>query len=393
MSEHVGEKTELPTQRRLEEAAKKGQIARSPEVQTAAVLLAGLVALMFTGHEMWQQMVGVMVGSLGHLHDTSISRDSLQGYAIGGTLVLGKIIGPVVVATVLGGLLAGSAQNRFQTASEAFSPNFDRLNPVAGLQRIFSMRSAVPTGVAMVKLSAIILLSYSEIRSILQDPIFTSSVNIARVGSFLAGSCLRISLRVTVVLVAIAAADYGYQWWRNYRDLMMTREEMKEELKNSEGNPQIKSRRRRILAGSSKRKQLAEVPKADVVVTNPTHFAVALRYDRKTMKAPRIVAKGTRLNAQRIKEIARQHRVPTIENKPLARLLFKHGRVGGEIPAELYAAVAEVLAWVYRVNRYRYYAEQNQTETKPAAQGETRPAEDFARPDGKDLPDSLTHSE
>ena len=140
----------------------------------------------------------------------------------------------------------------------------------------------------------------------------------------------------------------------------MTREELKEEMKSTEGNPQIKAARRRRRA-VSKRRMLADVPGADVVITNPTHLAVALRYDRKKMKAPRIVAKGSRLNAQQIKEIARRHQVPVLENKPLARMLFKYGRVGGEIPAHLYAAVAEVLAWVYRVNRYRYYAEHNQT--------------------------------
>ena len=183
MSEHAGEKTEQPTQRRLEDAVKQGQIARSPEVQTVAVLLAGLAALLFTGQEMWQQMVGIMVGALGHLHDTSITRDSLQGYMLGGTLALGKIVGPILLATVLGGLLAGGIQNRFQTASEAFEPKFERLNPVAGFQRIFSVRSAVPTGVALVKLIVIITLSYAEIHSILQDPIFTCSVNVARIAS------------------------------------------------------------------------------------------------------------------------------------------------------------------------------------------------------------------
>jgi len=137
------------------------------------------------------------------------------------------------------------------------------------------------------------------------------------------------------------------------------KEELKEEMKNTEGNQQIKAARRRR-KGISKKKMLADIPTADVIVTNPTHIAIALRYDRKTMRAPRVVAKGIRLNAQRIRELAQQHHVPIIENKPLARMLFKHARVGGEVPASLYAAVAEVLAWVYRVNRYRYYAEQNQ---------------------------------
>src|SRR5271154_588094 len=137
----------------------------------------------------------------------------------------------------------------------------------------------------------------------------------------------------------------------------MTKEEVKEETKNTEGDPAMKARLRRRRQTMSKRKMLAEVPKADVIVVNPTHIAVALRYDRKTMKAPKIIAKGSRLNALQIREIAKEHQVPILENKPLARLLFKYGRVGGEIPAELYAAVAEVLAWVYRVNAYRYYRE------------------------------------
>jgi len=145
--------------------------------------------------------------------------------------------------------------------------------------------------------------------------------------------------------------------------MKMTKEEVKEETKSTEGNPQVKTHRRRRQIATAKRKMLAQVPKADVVVVNPTHFAVALRYDKKTMKAPTIVAKGSRLNALRIREIAMEHQVPIVENVALARLMFKYGRVGGEIPAELYAAVAEVLAWVYRINAYRYYRERTlQTE-------------------------------
>jgi flagellar biosynthetic protein FlhB len=139
---------------------------------------------------------------------------------------------------------------------------------------------------------------------------------------------------------------------------MMTKEELKEEVKNTEGDPHTRARQRRRRTLKSQRKMLQEVPKADVILTNPTHLAIALRYDRKTMKAPKIVAKGSRLNALKIREIATQNNVPIMENKPLARMLFKYGKVGAEIPAELYAAVAEVLAWVYRVNRFRYYSEQ-----------------------------------
>ncbi len=359
MSEQTGEKTEQPTPKRLEEALKHGQIANSPEVQTAFVLLGALAALTFAGPEIWRQIVGATVMTLGHLHDTPVSPSALQGYAVSGTLIFIKCAGPVVIATMLAGTLAGAIQSRFNTASEALAPKWERLNPVEGLKRIFSFRSAVPTLVSLVKLAVIIALTYSQVRSILSDPIFTSAVSTGRVAQFLAQSSLQIFLRICLSLIVIAAADYGYQWWRNQRDLMMTKDELKEEMKNTEGNQQIKSarRRRRVV---SKTKQLAEVPNADVVVTNPTHIAVALRYDRKTMRAPRVVAKGIRLNAQAIRDVATRFQVPIVENKPLARMLFKQARVGGEIPAELYAAVAELLAWVYRVNRYRYYAEQNQ---------------------------------
>jgi flagellar biosynthetic protein FlhB len=141
--------------------------------------------------------------------------------------------------------------------------------------------------------------------------------------------------------------------------MMMSKEEVKEESKSSEGNPEVKAQQKRKRMQLAKRKMFLDVPKADVILVNPTHIAIALRYDRKTMKAPVIVAKGSRLNALRIREIAGQHQIPILENKPLARMLFKYGRVGGEIPAQFFAAVAEVLAWVYRVNRYRYYVEGN----------------------------------
>lgn len=356
MNDHTGEKTEQPTPRKLEEAQKRGQIARSAEVQTAFVLLAVICALSFTGREMWRTMAGATAAVLGHLHDTPLSINAMQGYGLQGSLVFLQCVAPVVLAAMLGGLLAGGIQNRFQTSSEALGVHWERLNMAEGFKRVFSGRSAVPAAVAIVKLLLIFTLTYSAVKEVLGDPVFTTSVSLSRFAEFLAGACLKISLRVLLAVGVIAAADYGYQFWQTHRDLMMTREELKDEMKSSEGNPHVKSRRRRLL-GISKRRMLADVPTADVVVTNPTHIAVALRYDRRTMRAPRLVAKGIRKNAEQIRELARQHGVPVIENKPLARLMFKYGKVGREIPAQLYAAVAEVLAYVYRLNPYRYYAE------------------------------------
>ena len=355
----TGEKTEQATPRRLEDAIKRGQIARSAEVQTSFVLLGAVGALSFCGPEIWRQMVAVAVTTLSHLHDTTLTTSALQGFAVSGTLVFLKCAGPVVIATMLAGLLAGAIQNRFQTAPEALTPNWERLNPVDGFKRVFSFRNLVPTLVAIVKFVVIVTLTYSQIRGILNDPIFATAVSLGRMAEFLAKTGLEIFLRVSLALLVIAAGDYAYQIWRTNRDLMMTKDELKEEMKNTEGNQKIKSARRRRRA-VSKARQLAEVPKADVVVTNPTHIAIALRYDRKTMRAPKVVAKGIRLNAQSIRDLAASYQVPIVENKPLARMLFKQARVGAEIPAALYAAVAEILAWVYRVNRYRYYSEGNQ---------------------------------
>ena len=359
MSEQVGEKTEQATAKKLEEAHSKGQFARSAEVQTVFVLMASLTALMLSGGEMWRMMAHTQVSVLSHLHDTPLTLNAMQGYAANAALVFGHCVWPILAATMTAGLLAGGIQTRFRVSPEALDLNWERLNPVEGFKRVFSMRSAVPTLISAVKLSVIMGLTYSVVKSVMEDRIFHSSVDVARIAAFMADSSFRIITRVAGALVVLAGADYGYQIWRTNQDLMMTKQEIKEETKNSEGNPQVKARQRRKRNANTKRKMLAEVPKADVILVNPTHIAVALRYDRKTMKAPKIVAKGSRLNALQIKEIAKAHQVPIVENKPLARLMFKYGRVGGEVPAQLYSAVAEVLAWVYRVNAYRYYREQS----------------------------------
>jgi flagellar biosynthetic protein FlhB len=361
MSESLGEKTELPTQKRLDDAIRKGQFPRSAEVQTAMVLLAGVLAIAFTGRETWRLLGLSFTGTLGHLSEFPLAVDNMQSHAVRAMLYFGQCVWPMVLAVMIGGLLAGGMQTRFRTASEALSFNWERVDPMAGLKRIFSTQSTVTTLTAVIKLAVIMGLSYGQVKAILADPIFSSSVSAGRVGQFLAQTATGIIFRVTGALIIIAAADYGYQFYKSGRDLMMTKEEVKEENRSTEGNPQVKARMRRKRQRIGQRKMLQDVPKADVVITNPTHLAIALQYDRKTMRAPKILAKGSRLNALRIREIAKHHQVPILENKPLARIMFKYGKVGGEIPAQLYAAVAEILAWVYRVNHYRYYTEHNQT--------------------------------
>ena len=253
MSEQAGEKTEKPSQKRLEEAYKKGQFARSAEVQTAFVLMSAMTALMFSGREMWGLVANTEVSLFSHLHDTPLSLNVMQSYAISSVVLFGRCVWPVLSATVAAGLLAGGIQTRFRVAPEALGFNWEKLNPVEGFKRTFSMQSAVPTGLSVLKLSVIMALSYGVIRSILTDPIFHSSVDMARIARFMAESSFRIILRVGVSLVILAAIDYAYQIWKTDRDMMMTKQEVKDESKSSEGNPQVKARQRRKRQACSKR--------------------------------------------------------------------------------------------------------------------------------------------
>lgn len=361
MSE-FSEKTEDATPRKLEEAQQRGQIPRSAEIQTLFVLLASATALSFTGAEMWRGLIDVQYAVLGHLHEIEVSLSALQVHLVGGFWVTTKIVAPVVGSVIVAALLAGGIQSRFQTASKALEPNWERVNPLAGLKRVFTFESAPTALIALIKLTAIIALSYGVVKQVIYDPIFFSSVHPARVAEFLADSAMKLLFRLILVMVLIAAADYAWQFHKHHKNLRMTKQEVKDESKSSEGDQQVKARQRRRRNSATQRKMLTEVPHADVVITNPTHLAIALRYDRKTMKAPKIVAKGARKFALRIREVAAQHQVPIMENKPLARMMFKHAKVGGEVPAQLYAAVAEVLAYIYRINRYRYWREQNQNQ-------------------------------
>jgi flagellar biosynthetic protein FlhB len=238
MPEHAGEKTEQATPKRLEQAHAKGQFAKSREVQTAFILMAALMALMLSGPEIWRILGNSLITVLSHLHDTPLTLDAMQGYAITGVLTLGECVWPILAATVLASLLAGGIQTRFSTSPEAMELNWERLNPVEGFQRLFSMRQGVPTLINITKVAAIIILTYEVVKSILEDPIFYQSVDVARIAGFMADSSFRLITRVAVALVVIAAADYGYQFWRTNQDLMMTKEEVKEEVKNTDGKPQ-----------------------------------------------------------------------------------------------------------------------------------------------------------
>lgn len=350
-----GDKTEDPTPKKLEEAVRNGNIARSPEIQTVFVMGACLLALTVFAPQVWRNFVQAMTYILGHLHELEFTQDEVPGHFVTGMLWVGSCCAPVAIAAMVSGMVAGAVQTRFQSSPDALKAKWNKLNPVEGFKRIFSWRQWAPAGLAIIKLGVIVALLYGTLKAIADDPIFFTVVDAARIAEYLADSVHGVTARVLAIMFVIAGLDYTYQKWRTNEDLKMTKQEVKEEHKNAEGDPEIKAQRKRMAKGGSKRKMLESVPEADVIITNPTHYAVALKYDSGASDAPRVVAKGVRLFALRIRAVAKKHGVPIREDKPLARFMYKHCPVGGEIPAELFAAVAKILAAVYRENRYRYF--------------------------------------
>lgn len=356
-----GEKTEQPTGKRLAEAINKGQFARTMEIQTVFVLAAGFLAISLTGGKITEVFTTAMVETLGQLGKLTLTLDSLQAYFTTFVRWLTICILPVMVAALVAGVLAGGLQSRFRLSMGRLEVSWERLNPVTNAQQFFKpLPSLMRLVVGLLKFLVILGLTFLVIKRLIGHPVFYTATSFGEIILFMVESVNSITGRVLVGLALIAAVDYGYQFWKNKKDLMMTKEEVKEETKNAEGNPQIKGELRKRRFALLRQGWMKEIPKADVIVTNPTHLAIALRYDRKTMKAPKVLAKGARLNALRIREIAKDFQIPIVENKPVAQFLFKHCKIGQEIPPQVYAAVAEILAYVYRVNRFRYHVEGQQ---------------------------------
>jgi len=261
----------------------------------------------------------------------------------------------VLVACACAAMLVGGVQSGFQLSSKVVHFKLDGLNPVAGFQRIFSKNTLIKAGIDLLKLIAIGFTLYLGARTLLADPLFTAPVEAAYLGTFINNAALTFFSRLLLSLGMIAALSYAWEKYRTNQDLMMTRQEVKDEHKNSEGDAHVKGAMRRMARRLMQKQMLDSVATADVVVTNPTHYAIVLKYERGRDKAPVILAKGENRFAQRLKALAAEHGVPTVENKPVARMLFALGKVGEGIPPELYQAVAEILAVVYRTHRYYFH--------------------------------------
>lgn len=346
------ERTESASPRRLEEARSKGNIPRSRELNTFAILIAGGAGLLIMGPTFSNGLL-----DLAH-HWFTFDRTNLENPGLMWAGFIDAVISmlmlfmPLLVVLLIAVLAAPMSIGGWLFSVEALQPDFGRLNPLKGITRMFSVTSLVELVKAIAKTVLVGSVAYwvvmskkGEILSLASEPITGSVPHLANMVAWT-------FILITGAMAAIVALDVPFQLWDYYRKLRMTKEEVRREAKESEGDPMIKGRIRAMQREAARKRMMAEVPKADVIVTNPTHYAVALVYREREMRAPRVVAKGSYLLAQRIREIGEENHVPILEAPPLARALYKHADLDQEIPTTLFAAVAEVLAYVYQLRSY-----------------------------------------
>jgi len=351
-----GERTEQATPKRLNELRSEGRIARSAELAPAVALLTGSIVLQMSIGTASQRILGLLTGNLTQVATTGLGRDpdvlwAQQALGLAGQAWLMSVL-PLIVVIPLLGIGVGFAQGAVFTTKTLFK--FSNLNPMHGVQRLFSLQSVVGLGRSLLKLALIGLMLWRALdETIGLLPTIDGSTDPRLMAAFIGQAMLSVVLSAGEVLIGLAIADYAYQRWNFTRSTKMSKQEVKEEGKQSEGDPLVKSQiRQRMRKMALSRRQLDDVPRATVVVTNPTHIAVALQYQR-GMLSPKVVAMGADLIAEKIKKIARESGVPCVENVPLARGLYASVEVGQEIPVELYQAVAEVLAYVFSLKSRR----------------------------------------
>lgn len=344
----MADKTEAPTPRRLEEARREGQVVFSMELNAAVSMLIATFLIMGPARALSENLGNQVRQLLIDLPGVEITLPYIRRMSFG---IAASILAPFMVI-LLGLLVTGIATNIAQTgfmwSSKNLNFDFKRINPLSGLKRIFSSRGLVELLKATLKLAVIGWVAYGYLRDKAPDIIAIAQYDLPTAVKTFFDLGVNLAIRVGEVYLVVAVADYAYQRWDFMRNMRMSKEEVKEEYKRSEGDPFLKSRIRAEMRRMARGRMMAAVPKATVVVTNPTHLAIAIEYNQ-GMSAPKVLAKGAHHTAQRIVEIARQHNIPVVQNIPLARAIFKHIEIDQEISPDLYLAMAEVLAYVYRM--------------------------------------------
>lgn len=344
------EKTEEPTQARRDEFRKRGQVAQSKEFATALMLMVTLLVMWLLGKYFLEQISVLFSFFMGSGFRTELSPENWQESLKFAALHVLKLGGPILLLLWFMSFASTIVQTGFLTNEEALQLKWERLDPIEGFKKIFSLRNGMEGLKALLKLVFVGAVVYFILRNEVSAIPHVIGYSVAQILGYMSELTIRLVGVVLTIMVGLAALDYFFQRWDLEKQMMMTKQEVKEEHKSREGDPLIKARIRRIQREMSQKRMMEDVPKADVIITNPTHIAVALKYDD-NMIAPTIVAMGAGVIAERIKEIAREFKVPVVENKPLARTIYKTLEIGQAIPKELYMAVAEVLSYVFRLKK------------------------------------------
>lgn len=343
------ERTEKATPKRREDARKKGQIARGAELPAALSFLGALVMVKFLGEELFHQVgykvqhVAYSISNFKPMTDADLAILMLDAGKFFALLTL-----PVVAIGFVGVVAGNFAQGGLSFSTEALTPKAEKFSPTKNIKRVFGLDSVVNLGKSAIKLAVIAFVSYGVLVPVIENAPNFLNAPIGTVAIKLGETIYSLAIRCGIALIILAAADYGYAYYKHEKSLKMSKQDIRDEYKQQEGDPLMKGQRRRAARALAQRRSLTEVPTASVVITNPTHFAVALRYDRENDAAPVMVAKGADTIAAKIREIARENDIPLVENPPLARALFKSVEPKQMIPVEFFAAVAEVLAYVFK---------------------------------------------
>lgn len=348
-------KTEDATDKRVKEEFDKGNFAQVQEVSVAFTLIAGLLVVVFAGESIAVNMFSFSSGVLGNLGSIEISPDTID-YLFDSVLVsLGRFSAPFLIAGMLAAIISGGLQSRFRLTPKALALKWQKLNPINGAKQLVSKDTFVRFGLDLLKLAAMAVILYVAVKKIAADPIFYTPVDFKHIGVFIADTLVFVFIRLAAAIAIIALISYIWRKRQTAENMKMTKEEVKQERKDQDMSPEVRKARMSMAMRLMQRQMLDEVPTADVVVTNPTHYAVALKYERGIDQAPVVLAKGENAFAQRIKAVAAENGVPVVENKMVARMLYKVSKVGSAIPVEMFQSVAEILAFVYKTHRYYFH--------------------------------------
>ena len=349
MAEESGqERTESATGKRRNDFREKGQVAQSKEVTTAGLFTLSLLLWFFYLNPFWKNLEQFYILSFFRLSNLEVSAPMVVTLAWTIGVTLAKLLWPVFMVTILVGFLSTFLQVGPLFATKVFKPDIAKFNPIKGMQKFVSKRSAVELIKSLCKVALVGYIAYLTVENYFEEILGLVWLDLPETLIFLARLAFLIMAKTCAIMIVLAFIDFAFSKYEMEQKMKMTKQEVKEEHKDTEGNPQIKSRIRSMQMQQARRRMMAEVPKADVVITNPTHLSIAISYERETMDAPTIIAKGADHVAFKIREIAREHKIPVMENKPLARALYKQ-EIGEQVPEELFTAVAEVLAYVYRL--------------------------------------------